>query len=106
MPGIFATLTLALDAIIVQKRAPSDPPAVVPAGPYFYAAIVAYVLGLGSCFGVNFATNAAQPALLYLVPALISSTLLVGAVRGELKDVLQFRVPARTLSAVKPDEES
>lgn len=93
--------------MIVQKRSPSDLPAVIPAGPYFYAAIIAYVLGLGSCFGVNFATNAAQPALLYLVPALISSTLIVAALRGELQDVLQFRLPPRSgVSIAQQDQQN
>jgi minor histocompatibility antigen H13 len=93
VPGIFATLTLALDAFLVQKLSVSDAPAIVPAGPYFIAAVVAYVLGLGSCFGVNFVTSSPQPALFYIVPMLISSTLIVAATRGELSDVIQFQTP-------------
>jgi minor histocompatibility antigen H13 len=95
VPGVFATLALALDAFIVQKRDPAAPPSVVPAGPYFRAAVAAYVLGLGTCFGVNYVTGAAQPALLYLVPALISSALLTAGARGELADVVQFRTPSK-----------
>jgi minor histocompatibility antigen H13 len=101
VPGIFATLSLALDAFIVQKRSVTDGPAIVPAGPYFRTAVVAYVLGLGTCFGVNYFTSSPQPALFYLVPALISGTLLVALARGELTDVVNFKTPrAQQVAAV------
>lgn len=109
VPGIFATMALALDAFLVQKRDPNAEPDIIPAGPYFLSAVAAYVLGLGSCFGINFATSAAQPALLYLVPALISSTLLVAAARGEVGDVVKFRTPSPSgnkLSAKSEDGEA
>lgn len=60
--------------------------------PYFWAAVGAYVVGLMVCFGVNMQTQAAQPALLYLVPMLIGSVLGMAWIRGEVGDVLQFRV--------------
>jgi len=34
--------------------------------------------------------NAAQPALLYLVPACLGSVLICGAVRGELAEVWKY----------------
>jgi minor histocompatibility antigen H13 len=104
VPGIFVTLALALDANIVQKQPVSSPPSIVPAGPYFKAAVLAYALGLGTCFGINFSTHAAQPALLYLVPALISSSVIVGLIRGELEDVIKFRMPERGATATVPVE--
>eukprot|EP00177_Eucheuma_denticulatum_P002422 GFKZ01004342.1.p1 GENE.GFKZ01004342.1~~GFKZ01004342.1.p1 ORF type:complete len:457 (-),score=34.00 GFKZ01004342.1:176-1546(-) len=84
VPGIFVSLAQAMDRGLGGVRDGEEP--------YFLAAIVAYTLGLGTCFGVNFVTGAAQPALLYLVPALILSAVAVGSVRGELGEVLSFRV--------------
>lgn len=78
VPGLFVNLTTALGKIT--------------GGPYFTAAVAAYAAALLGCFGVNLATNAAQPALLYLVPALIGSTLGTAALRDELPLVLQFKM--------------
>lgn len=58
--------------------------------PYFYAQMVAYVLGLACTVGVMHVFDAAQPALLYLVPACIGSSLLTALVRGELKTLLNY----------------
>lgn len=60
---------------------------------------MAYVLGLGTCFGANYLTSAAQPALLYLVPALVSSALITAGVRGELKEVWSFQTPSTNVAA-------
>lgn len=83
IPGLFISLAQSMD----QRFAPDLPK---QAQPYFVAAVSAYTLGLGLCFLVNYVTNAAQPALLYLVPALIGSSIAVAAWRGELGDVLAF----------------
>lgn len=83
IPGLFITLAQSLD-----MRFATDVPKLRQ--PYFAAAISAYTAALFSCFYVNYTTNAAQPALLYLVPALIGSSLAVGAARGELKEVWSF----------------
>lgn len=82
VPGLFASLAQTMD-----QRLAKDGEA-----PYFSAAVGGYTLGLLSCFAVNLKTNAAQPALLYLVPALILSILGMGAARGEIKEVIGFRV--------------
>lgn len=83
VPGIFVSIAQSLD----MKLAPDLPRSKQP---YFGFSIFAYIIALFLCFFVNFQTNAAQPALLYLVPALIGSSLAVGAYRGELKDVISF----------------
>lgn len=80
VPGLFAALASRIDKRLGDGKEP-----------YFAAAMTAYGAGLLTCFGVNVWTGAAQPALLYLVPALIGSTLLVGGLRGELGDVISFR---------------
>lgn len=96
---------LALDAFVVQKRDPTDPQSIIPAGPYFRASIVAYILGLGTCFGANFLTSSPQPALLYLVPALVSSALITASARGELKEVWGFRTPTPAGVATEGESE-
>ena len=78
--GIFVAMMLRFDA--KQQLA---------AQPYFYSNMVAYVLGLVATLAVMHFFDAAQPALLYLVPACIGASLLTAAVRGEVKALLSFR---------------
>lgn len=88
IPGIFVSLAQAMDSALVQvKKGASEGDS-----PYFDAAVAAYGAGLLSCFVANLTTHAAQPALLYLVPALILSSLGMGSARGELNEVIGFKV--------------
>ena len=52
--------------------------------PYFLTNVICYALGLLATVGIMYFFNAAQPALLYLVPACIGGSLAVGLSRGEL----------------------
>lgn len=52
--------------------------------------MVAYIAGLATTMGVMHFFNAAQPALLYLSPACILSSLITAAVRGEIKDLFAY----------------
>lgn len=76
IPGIFIALLLRFDCS--QKRKSSL---------YFYATFIAYFLGLMATIFVMHVYKHAQPALLYLVPACVSTPILVAAVRGELKQL-------------------
>lgn len=58
------------------------------AKPYFITAVVGYMFGLGATVFVMFYFKAAQPALLYLVPACLGSSLLTASVRNEVTSVL------------------
>lgn len=58
--------------------------------PYFAASFFGYVLGLGTTIVIMNVFNAAQPALLYIVPAVLGATAVAGAARGELKAVFSF----------------
>jgi minor histocompatibility antigen H13 len=49
-----------------------------------------YFAGLATTMAVMHTFKAAQPALLYLSPACILSTMLVAAVSGELSQVFKF----------------
>ena len=83
IPGIFVALLLRFD----HSRG-------LASQPYFRANLAAYVLGLGATVGVMHVWDAAQPALLYLVPAVLGSALLTAAARGELSQLLAFEAPA------------
>jgi minor histocompatibility antigen H13 len=51
---------------------------------YYYAAIIAYALALLACGASLWIFKAAQPALLYIVPALFIAVFIVGGARGEI----------------------
>jgi minor histocompatibility antigen H13 len=58
--------------------------------PYFHSALFAYVLGLGLTMFVMIQFKAAQPALLYLVPACLISSLGCAFCRGEVKHLFAY----------------
>jgi minor histocompatibility antigen H13 len=60
------------------------------AKPYFYSAFAAYILGLATTMFVMHTFKAAQPALLYLSPACILSTIITSVVLGEWDQVMAF----------------
>ncbi|ORZ32227.1 signal peptide peptidase-domain-containing protein [Catenaria anguillulae PL171] len=135
IPGIYVALSLRFDyhnhlatkaAPIKQRVTGSKAAAVLGAGlndvlttsfatPYFTTCFLAYVSGLVATVWVMHTYQAAQPALLYLSPACILSTLLTALVRGELgamfayssevdkdlKDELVAAAPAKATSATK-----
>jgi len=79
IPGIFIALLLRFD--ISQKKNSKT---------YFYASFLAYFLGLMATIIVMHYFKAAQPALLYLVPACIGAPLLVATIKGELKELFGY----------------
>lgn len=58
--------------------------------PFFTVNIICYALGLVATVGIMYFFNAAQPALLYLVPACLGGSLSVGLFRGELNLLLAY----------------
>jgi len=77
IPGIFIALLLRFDAHrSVGKKSVSKL--------YFYTCYVSYFIGLVTTIAVMHIFKAAQPALLYLVPACIGSSFLLALFRGEL----------------------
>jgi len=90
IPGFFLSLLLRFDAenanmpttnVDIYQSFPK---------PYFYSALIAYVLGLGMTLFVMIYFQAAQPALLYLVPACLGSSFICAMVRGEVKALLDY----------------
>jgi len=90
IPGFFLALLLRFDASIaniatVEVNIHESFPK-----PYFHSALFAYVLGLCTTLFVMIQFNAAQPALLYLVPACLGSSFLCAVMRGEVKELLAY----------------
>lgn len=90
IPGFFLALMLRFDAH--QARQPvghTDCHAHFPK-PYFLSTLFAYVAGLGCTLFVMIRFEAAQPALLYLVPACLGSSFLCALLRGEVSHLLEY----------------
>ena len=103
IPGFFLALLLRFDAHNAGNLS-GDPHASFPK-PYFHSSLVAYVLGLALTLYIMIAFNAAQPALLYLVPACLGSSLLCAVVRGELKKLFEYSEEEDEEEEDKKDEE-
>lgn len=90
IPGFFLSLLLRFDA--ENAKMPTDKVNIYESfpKPYFYSALIAYVLGLGTTLFVMIQFQAAQPALLYLVPACLGSSFLCAIVRGEVSTLLAY----------------
>ena len=90
IPGFLIAMMLRFDAHNANVSAiPTNCHASFPR-PYFNSCLVGYILGLGTTLFVMIYFNHAQPALLYLVPACLLSTLLCAAVLGELKELFAY----------------
>jgi minor histocompatibility antigen H13 len=87
IPGVFVALLLRRDA----ARGAAKPGAPAKgAGAYFAAAYAGYVAGLAATIVVMNVFEAAQPALLYIVPAVLGCVGALAAGRGEAKAVFEW----------------
>jgi minor histocompatibility antigen H13 len=90
IPGFFLALLLRFDAHnAAVSTATTNVHHAFPK-PYFHSALIAYVLGLATTLFVMIKFNAAQPALLYLVPACLGSSWICALVRGELAALFAY----------------
>jgi len=80
IPGIFIALLLRYDCS--KQNSTSKP--------FFYASFLAYFLGLVTTVFVMHFFKAAQPALLYLVPACVGSAVIVALIKGEITDLFKY----------------
>merc|ERR1719199_1675241 len=74
--------------------------------PYFWATYIAYLLGLLFTIVVMHTFKAAQPALLYLVPAVLLTPITLALVRGELKQLFAYDEEALLEEDKKEDKKS
>lgn len=90
IPGFFLALLLRFDAHNAKvSYFPTNVHAKFPK-PYFHAGLIGYIAAMATTMFVMIRFNAAQPALLYLVPACLGSSFLTAVVRGEVKAMLAY----------------
>lgn len=90
IPGFFLAILLRFDAHNAKvPYFPTDIYCKFPK-PYFHSALIGYVLGMGTTMFVMIKFHAAQPALLYLVPACLGSSFITALARGEVKELLAY----------------
>lgn len=58
--------------------------------PYFNASMIGYVVGMITTLGIMSVFEHAQPALLYLVPGVLSSLWLTAFIRGEVQEMWDY----------------
>mmetsp|Transcript_18040 Transcript_18040/g.30850 ORF Transcript_18040/g.30850 Transcript_18040/m.30850 type:complete len:378 (-) Transcript_18040:308-1441(-) len=92
IPGIFVALLLRYD---VHRNFTTS---------YFQTAFVGYVMGLVTTIVVMNVFNAAQPALLYIVPSVLGAVLLHAWVKGELLEVWNYSEAPEAIEAEKAEE--
>lgn len=72
---------------------------------YFHAAMVGYTAGLAVTIVVMNVFNAAQPALLYIVPCVCLAVFALAAARGEIRELLAFSEEEEEAGAAEGEEE-
>lgn len=93
IPGFLLALLIRFDAERA-KAFPQSRRGAFPR-PYFVSAMAGYAIGLCLTIAVMTHFGAAQPALLYLVPACLGATILTGFVRGELTELFAYDEEAK-----------
>lgn len=103
VPGLFVALLLRFDAVRAKVVIREGESTSFPQ-PYFLTNIVCYALGLVATVAVMYFFKAAQPALLYLVPACLGGSLAVCAVRSEFKDLIAYDEESKPAAVVVEDK--
>jgi len=83
VPGVFVAFLAKFDAVKLGQNA-------MESYVYLNTTMVAYVLSLVTTVSVMLFFNAAQPALLYIVPFVLITSLSVAISRGELKELWDY----------------
>lgn len=83
IPGLFLALLLRYDVKRSKNKKHFS-------APYFNTTFVGYILGLAITMFVMHVFRAAQPALLYLVPACILTSAVTGLVLGDFSGLLNY----------------
>jgi minor histocompatibility antigen H13 len=89
IPGLFVAMLLRYDA--TEGRV--DPRGCLSRAfprPYFWGNVLAYAAGLGVTVGIMYFFDHGQPALLYLVPACLGTSLLMGVSRGDTATLFAY----------------
>jgi len=91
IPGFFLALLLRFDAMNANIPRMSFVDVHYPfPKPYFHSCLIAYIFGLGLTLFIMVKFNSAQPALLYLVPACLGSSIITALLRNEIKELFEY----------------
>lgn len=91
IPGVFVALMLRYDMNnFFKNNKKTEMEFSVANNKYFLATMFGYFLGIVFTLGIMAFFKAAQPALLYLVPGCLGSSMLMAFVNGKLKDLWDF----------------
>lgn len=90
LPGVVIALLLRFD--VKSKRSST---------PYFIATYIAYIVGLVATIVIMHTFQAAQPALLYLVPACLLTPIALSVVRSETKALFEYDEEEETVENKK-----
>ncbi|CAH2351266.1 hypothetical protein CLIB1423_03S02388 [[Candida] railenensis] len=92
LPGSFIALCLRFDLYKYHESHPNTAFHHLQSfkKPYFIISLVGYILGLVTTIVVLVRFNHGQPALLYIVPSVLSSVAIGGFLRGELHELWNF----------------
>lgn len=85
VPGIYVAFLAKWDAVVQGSGKANS-------GVYLNVTMVAYTLSLITTVGVMLVFNAAQPALLYIVPFVMIASMGLALVRGEFKELWNYRI--------------
>lgn len=86
VPGLFIAFLAKWDAVKMDQKASDQ-------FVYLNSVMVAYFLSLVTTVSIMLFFNAAQPALLYIVPYVLITSVAVALVRGEFKELWAFEIP-------------
>jgi len=89
IPGIFIALLIRYDAHRCKLDPKADPFTSFPK-PFFHSTLIGYFFGLLSTVLIMFFFQAAQPALLYLVPACLGFSIVTAWKLGEIKELFAY----------------
>lgn len=106
IPGLFVALLLRFDAVRAKVAQIKGIESTSFFAPYFLTNAICYALGLVCTVGVMYFFNAAQPALLYLVPACLGGSLAVAVARGELSELFAYQEEGADKEKDGKDKES
>jgi len=97
VPGIFISFLAKWDAVKIGEGKASS-------FAYLNSVMVAYVLSLITTVAIMLFFNAAQPALLYIVPYVLIASLVTACSRGEFKELWDYAITEDEAPAAAPGE--
>lgn len=84
IPGFFISLMLRFDAYLAKKHNTANKKI------YFHVCFISYIISLVLTVSVLHIFKKGQPALLYIVPLIVGSVVILSIIRGEFSELINF----------------